>query len=157
MDGCNSVDAKCPAAGRRTAQIRGRISLCNGADRSNGQDDDAQNDAVQAEELEVVALDVIHQEADRGQADHESHDAARDEDGDLRPGEGCAGKAYREAFLIGVWQMLAIIPGTSRSGATIVGGLLLGLSRACVAEFTFYLAIPVMAGANAVQQPLLSL
>ena len=55
---------------------------------------------------------------------------------------------YKEAFLIGVWQMLAIIPGTSRSGATIVGGLLLGLSRACVAEFTFYLAIPVMAGAS---------
>ena len=54
---------------------------------------------------------------------------------------------YREAFIVGVWQMLAIIPGTSRSGATIVGGLLLGLSRACVAEFTFYLAIPVMAGA----------
>ena len=47
-----------------------------------------------------------------------------------------------------VWQMLAIIPGTSRSGATIVGGLLLGLSRACVAEFTFFLAIPVMAGAS---------
>ena len=55
---------------------------------------------------------------------------------------------YREAFIIGVWQMLAIIPGTSRSGATIVGGLLLGLSRACVAEFTFFLAIPVMAGAS---------
>ena len=55
---------------------------------------------------------------------------------------------YKEAFLIGVWQMLAIIPGTARSGATIVGGLLLGLSRACVAEFTFYLAIPVMAGAS---------
>ena len=55
---------------------------------------------------------------------------------------------YKEAFLIGVWQMLAIIPGTSRSGATIVGGLLLGLSCACVAEFTFYLAIPVMAGAS---------
>ena len=52
------------------------------------------------------------------------------------------------ALLIGVWQCLAIIPGTSRSGATIVGGLLLGLSRACVAEFTFYLAIPVMAGAS---------
>ena len=55
---------------------------------------------------------------------------------------------YKEAFVVGVWQMLAIIPGTSRSGATIVGGLLLGLSRACVAEFTFYLAIPVMAGAS---------
>ena len=55
---------------------------------------------------------------------------------------------YRDALLIGVWQCLAIIPGTSRSGATIVGGLLLGLSRACVAEFTFYLAIPVMAGAS---------
>ena len=55
---------------------------------------------------------------------------------------------YKEALLVGVWQMLAIIPGTSRSGATIVGGLLLGLSRACVAEFTFYLAIPVMAGAS---------
>ena len=56
--------------------------------------------------------------------------------------------SYREAFLVGVWQMLAIIPGTSRSGATIVGGLLLGLSRAAVAEFTFYLASPVMAGAS---------
>lgn len=55
---------------------------------------------------------------------------------------------YRDAILVGVWQMLAIIPGTSRSGATIVGGLILGLSRACVAEFTFYLAIPVMAGAS---------
>ena len=53
---------------------------------------------------------------------------------------------YREAFIVGVWQMLAIIPGTSRSGATIVGGLLLGLSRACVAEFTFFLAIPIMLG-----------
>lgn len=55
---------------------------------------------------------------------------------------------YREALIVGLWQTLAIIPGTSRSGATIVGGLILGLSRACVAEFTFYLAIPVMAGAS---------
>ena len=51
-------------------------------------------------------------------------------------------------MIIGLWQTLAVIPGTSRSGATIVGGLLLGLSRAAVAEFTFYLAIPVMAGAS---------
>ena len=55
---------------------------------------------------------------------------------------------YRDALIIGLWQMLAVIPGTSRSGATIVGGLLLGLSRACVAEFTFYLAIPAMVGAS---------
>ena len=55
---------------------------------------------------------------------------------------------YREAFIVGVWQMLAIIPGTSRSGATIVGGLLLGLIRPVAAQFTFYLAIPVMAGAS---------
>ena len=44
--------------------------------------------------------------------------------------------------------MLAVIPGTSRSGATIVGGLLLGLARPCIAEFTFYLAIPAMVGAS---------
>ena len=55
---------------------------------------------------------------------------------------------YRTALMVGLFQVLSIIPGTSRSGATIVGGLLLGLSRACVAEFTFYLAIPVMAGAS---------
>ena len=61
---------------------------------------------------------------------------------------------YRDALIIGLWQCLAIIPGTSRSGATIVGGLLLGLSRACVAEFTFYLAIPVMAGASLLKVPI---
>ena len=56
--------------------------------------------------------------------------------------------SWRDAFLIGLWQVLAMIPGTSRSGATIVGGLLLGASRAVAAEFTFFLAIPVMAGAS---------
>ena len=57
--------------------------------------------------------------------------------------------SFQTAFVIGLFQLIAaIFPGTSRSGATIVGGLLLGLSRACVAEFTFYLAIPVMAGAS---------
>lgn len=56
--------------------------------------------------------------------------------------------SYRDAFIIGLWQVLAMIPGTSRSGATIVGGLLLGTSRSVAAEFTFFLAIPVMAGAS---------
>ena len=56
--------------------------------------------------------------------------------------------SYRDAFIIGLWQVLAMIPGTSRSGATIVGGLLLGATRSVAAEFTFFLAIPVMAGAS---------
>lgn len=56
--------------------------------------------------------------------------------------------SYKTAALIGVFQVLALIPGTSRSGATIIGGILLGCSRAVAAEFTFYLAIPVMFGAS---------
>lgn len=52
------------------------------------------------------------------------------------------------ALGIGVFQILSIVPGTSRSGSTIIGGLLLGCSRAVAAEFTFYLAIPVMLGAS---------
>ena len=56
---------------------------------------------------------------------------------------------YRIAFWIGMFQLIAaILPGTSRSGATIIGGLLLGLSRTAAAEFTFFLAIPVMAGGS---------
>lgn len=56
---------------------------------------------------------------------------------------------YKDAILIGIFQLLAaIFPGTSRSGATIIGGLLIGLSRANAAEFTFYLAIPTMLGAS---------
>ena len=58
---------------------------------------------------------------------------------------------FGDALIIGLWQMLAIVPGTSRSGATIVGGLLLGLSRACVAEFTFFLAVPAMAGSSLIK------
>ena len=54
---------------------------------------------------------------------------------------------YKQAILVGAWQVLAMIPGTSRSGATIVGGLLCGMSRPCASQFTFFLAIPVMAGA----------
>ena len=55
---------------------------------------------------------------------------------------------WKHALVVGIWQVLSLIPGTSRSGATIVGGLLLGLSRPVAAQFTFYLAIPVMAGAS---------
>ena len=56
---------------------------------------------------------------------------------------------YRTVMLIGVFQLIAaIFPGTSRSGATIVGALLLGVSRTVAAEFTFFLAIPVMFGAS---------
>ena len=56
---------------------------------------------------------------------------------------------YKDAVLIGIFQLIAaIFPGTSRSGATIIGGLLIGLSRANAAEFTFYLAIPTMLGAS---------
>ncbi len=59
--------------------------------------------------------------------------------------------SYKQAFIIGIFQLLAIIPGTSRSGATILGALLIGISRPAGAEFTFFLAIPVMAGASAIK------
>lgn len=55
---------------------------------------------------------------------------------------------YREAIFVGIFQVLALIPGTSRSGATIIGGMLAGISRKVAAEFTFFLAIPVMFGAS---------
>lgn len=60
--------------------------------------------------------------------------------------------SYRAAFIIGLWQLIAaVFPGTSRSGATIVGALLLGVSRTVAAEYTFFLAIPVMFGASALK------
>ena len=56
---------------------------------------------------------------------------------------------YKDAIIIGLFQVIAaIFPGTSRSGATIIGALLIGISRVVAAEFTFYLAIPAMAGAS---------
>lgn len=55
---------------------------------------------------------------------------------------------YKTAFIIGFFQCLAMIPGTSRSGATIIGALLLGLSRSVATEFSFFLAIPTMFGAT---------
>lgn len=55
---------------------------------------------------------------------------------------------YKHAVIIGVFQVLALIPGTSRSGATILGAMLIGTSRFVAAEFSFFLAIPVMFGAS---------
>ena len=55
---------------------------------------------------------------------------------------------YKTALLIGMFQVLSIIPGTSRSGSTILGGMLLGCSRELAAEFSFFLAIPVMFGVS---------
>ncbi len=59
--------------------------------------------------------------------------------------------SYKRAFGIGAFQMLALIPGTSRSGSTILGASLLGTSRAVAAEFSFFMAIPVMLGASALK------
>ena len=58
------------------------------------------------------------------------------------------GITFKTAALIGVFQVLALIPGTSRSGATIVGAMIIGVGRTAAAEFTFYLAIPVMFGVS---------
>ncbi|WP_428768686.1 undecaprenyl-diphosphate phosphatase [Treponema sp. HNW] len=55
---------------------------------------------------------------------------------------------YKTALIIGLFQVLSIIPGTSRSGATIIGALLIGVSRTAAAEFTFFLAVPVMIGSS---------
>lgn len=55
---------------------------------------------------------------------------------------------YRDALTVGAFQVLALIPGTSRSGSTILGAMLFGLSRPVAAEFSFFLAIPTMAGAS---------
>lgn len=59
--------------------------------------------------------------------------------------------SYSTALMIGLFQVLSIIPGTSRSGATIVGALLIGVSRVAAAEFTFFLAVPVMFGLSALK------
>lgn len=56
--------------------------------------------------------------------------------------------SFKDALFIGIFQLLALIPGTSRSGATIIGGILLGMNRKLAAEYTFFLAIPVMFGAS---------
>lgn len=59
--------------------------------------------------------------------------------------------SYKIAFMIGVFQVLAFIPGTSRSGATIIGALIIGVSRVAATEFSFFLAVPTMVGASALK------
>ena len=59
---------------------------------------------------------------------------------------------YKDAFIIGIFQLIAaIFPGTSRSGATILGAILIGIARPAAAEFTFFLAVPVMFGASLIK------
>lgn len=58
---------------------------------------------------------------------------------------------FKDAVIIGLFQVLSLIPGTSRSGATIIGGILIGTSRELAAEYTFFLAIPVMFGASLIK------
>lgn len=58
---------------------------------------------------------------------------------------------YKDALLIGCFQALSLIPGTSRSGSTILGAILIGVSRVAAAEFSFYMAVPVMFGASAIK------
>ncbi len=58
---------------------------------------------------------------------------------------------YKTALIIGIFQVLSLVPGTSRSGSTIIGGILFGANRMVAAEFTFFLAIPVMFGASALK------
>ncbi len=67
------------------------------------------------------------------------------------PLKSTADITYKHALIIGAFQVLSLIPGTSRSGATILGALLIGVARPAGAEFTFYLAIPVMLGASAIK------
>lgn len=59
--------------------------------------------------------------------------------------------SYKTAFLIGIIQVLSLIPGTSRSGSTILGGILLGTSRVVAAEYSFFMSIPIMFGASALK------
>lgn len=65
--------------------------------------------------------------------------------------ENLADITFKTALIIGAFQVLSMIPGTSRSGATIIGALIIGVSRTAAAEFTFFLALPTMLGASALK------
>jgi undecaprenyl-diphosphatase len=65
--------------------------------------------------------------------------------------QSIADMSYKTALFIGCFQALSLIPGTSRSGSTVLGAILLGVSRVAAAEFSFYMAVPVMAGASLIK------
>jgi len=65
--------------------------------------------------------------------------------------ENVDGISYRQALLVGCFQALSIVPGTSRSGSTILGSRILGISRSAAAEFSFFMGIPAMAGASLIK------
>ncbi|MBM6755016.1 undecaprenyl-diphosphate phosphatase [Collinsella tanakaei] len=77
--------------------------------------------------------------------------ATVDEDTDFGSITTLEDLSFKTAFGIGCFQILSLIPGTSRSGSTIIGGLLLGCTRAVASKFTFFLAVPVMFGASALK------
>lgn len=79
---------------------------------------------------------------------HFAASAAAEQDADFGEITTIDDLTWKTALGIGCFQVLSLVPGTSRSGSTIIGGLLLGTTRAVAAEFTFYLAIPVMFGAS---------
>lgn len=68
-----------------------------------------------------------------------------------QPGDVVETITLRQALLIGLWQCLALVPGTSRSGATIAGGMLVGCSRTAAAEFSFLVGLPILFGASALK------
>lgn len=67
------------------------------------------------------------------------------------PIEDWKGFSYKNAFTVGLFQILSLIPGTSRSGSTIMGGILVGTARPVAAEFSFFMSIPVMFGASLIK------
>ena len=67
------------------------------------------------------------------------------------PIEDWEGFSYKNAFTVGLFQILSLIPGTSRSGSTIMGGILIGTARPVAAEFSFFMSIPVMFGASLIK------
>lgn len=82
--------------------------------------------------LLIILFELLH---------HEKSDARED----------LSAIPYRSAFIIGCFQALAVVPGVSRAGATILGGLLMGLRRTAIVEFSFLLAIPTMVAATGLQ------